>query len=87
MRVVQFFWGSALQDRAGRPGGRPLRRRYKRCGALSAGGQRRPPLRRVARSACVRDDVGIVPYGSVIDGAVGRGDVGIAPYGIVSWGA
>ena len=63
MRVVQFFWGSALQDRAGRPGGRPLRRRYKGCDALSAGGQRRLPLRRVARSACVRDDVGIVPYG------------------------
>ena len=25
--------------------------------------------------------MGIAPYGSVIDGAVGRGDVGIAPYG------
>ena len=28
----------------------------KKCG--TAGGQRRPPLRRVARSACVRADVG-----------------------------
>ena len=80
MRVVQFFWGSALQDRAGRPGGRPLRKRYKGCGALSAGGQRRPPLRRVARSAARRGVGDAAPYGSVIDGAVGRGDVGIGPY-------
>ena len=31
--------------------------------------------------------MGIVPYGSVIDGAVGRGDVGIAPYGGATRGA
>ena len=54
---------------------------------MSAGGQRRPPLRRVARSTVRRGVGDAAPYGSVIDGAVGRGDVGIAPYRIVSWGA
>ena len=47
---------------------------------MSAGGQRRPPLRRVARSAARRGVGDAAPYGSVIDGAVGRGDVGIGPY-------
>ena len=63
---------------AARPGGssgRPTPTEgYKGCGALSAGGQRRPPLRRVARSACVRADVGIGPYGEhcMKCGGVGR---------------
>ena len=50
---------------------------------MSAGGQRRPPLRRVARSACVRADVGIGPYGSVTRNApqVLAGGVDPRPYG------
>ena len=34
--------------------------------ALSAGGQRRPPLRRCGKECLRRDDVGIVPYGGRI---------------------
>ena len=44
--MTRFFTRGAVQVRAGRCGHRPLRRGYKGCSARSAGGQRRPPLRK-----------------------------------------
>ncbi len=72
--------------KTGRRGRRPLRIGCKGCGGAGdrkgrpygglqgvrgSGRPRGSPLRRVARSACVRADVGIGPYGSVSRGAVG----------------
>ena len=48
----------------------------RECGALSAGGQRRPPLRSATRSAVERADVGIGPYESVTRSAFGIGRAG-----------
>ena len=62
----------------------PLRKRCKECGALSAGGQGRPPLHKARR--CEQARTGGVeprPYGSVTRSvtSIGRADVGIGPYG------
>ena len=48
----------------------------RECGTRPAGGQRRPPLRSVIRSAVERADVGIGPYESVTRSAFGIGRAG-----------
>ena len=67
----RILWcvGEGLCPSRGRPQGSPLRKRYKGCGTKSAGGQRRPPLRRGQGVQWAGDRKGR-PYERVARGAV-----------------
>ena len=65
---------AAVRGRAGRPGGRPLRKRILWCvgeGLCPSRGRGRTPPLRITRSAVKRGDVGIGPYGGVTRSAMG----------------